>query len=95
MGGELRWEFERTRCYRFTRETISAVVGFLSGPSAEHKQCSALKRNAVRAMRKHLRGEPEPHDQVLTHHLVAYGYTTKFLLDGCNGILAGHATEKW
>ena len=74
---------------------VSYIVGFLSGPSAEHKQCSALKRNAVRAMRKHLRGEPEPHDQVLTHYLVAYGHTTKFLLDGCNGILAGHATEKW
>ena len=74
---------------------VSYFIGLHHHPSEEHKQCSALKRNAVRAMLKHLRGEPEPHDQVLTHYLVAYGYTTKFLLDGCNDILAGHATEKW
>ena len=77
---------------------VTAMVSYFIGlhqPSEEQKHCAEVHRLRMRAIRKHLRGEPEPHDQVLTHYLVAYGYTTKFLLDGCNDILAGHATEKW
>ena len=77
--------------------SVTAMVSLFVGlhqPSAQQK-CARMHRLGEAWTRKWLHAEPESDDYELPHKLKAYGYATKFVLDGCDSIMAGHATEKW
>ena len=77
--------------------SVTAMVSLFVGlhqPSAQQK-CARMHRHGEAWTRKWLRAEPESDDYELPHKLKAYAYATKFVLDGCDSIMAGHATEKW
>ena len=77
----------------FVTAMVSYFVGLHQPP--DQQKCATVLRPGKAHTVKWLHAEPESDDYELPHKLKAYGYATKFVLDGCDSIMAGHATEKW